>query len=209
MARFLLVLFCLILGACSAGPTKPVVPIGPTDPVFVQEYIQATCVLTHGPGLCGCVFVAPHLALTAKHCVRDATQVNVQARDEVFPSGGTVVWESGRADLAAVEVPGDHPFVPIREELLTEDEHITAVHHPERALWTVTHGKVKNVLFWGKEGETIGWFFSAELPVLPGSSGGGVFDAMGHLVGIVSALSTEDPSKSYHAPAAAMQEVWP
>jgi hypothetical protein len=157
-------------------------------PAAVVDARDAVAVVRQGGGTCAGVFVDDHRLVTAYHCVPAAGQVEIASRAGV-QARGRVTATDPTADLAVVEVvPFGAPYVALRTTPVEVGEAVYAIGHPYASApprgylegtlrWTVTEGQVGNVGVRAVQ-------FSA--PVNPGNSGGGLFDADGSLVGIVS-----------------------
>lgn len=141
-----------------------------------------------GERVCSSVAIAPHVALTASHCIDGG----VDAIDGLLITGGTRY-----GDLARVDVPGlGCPCAPLAQDAPVQGEVGRAIGFPgggekrDRAT-TIdavgTTGDVLGTTLWGMEN-----VFVWSKPVIrPGDSGGGLFVKRGErwvLVGIHSFL---------------------
>jgi S1-C subfamily serine protease len=154
----------------------------------VVDARDVVVVVQQGGGTCAGVLIDDHRIVTAYHCVPAAGQANVETRSGVRARGRVTATDPA-ADLAVVEVMAlGVPYVGLRTAPLEVGEPVFAIGHPYASAppkgylegtlrWTVTEGQVGAV---GPRAVQ----FSA--PVNPGNSGGGLFDAAGALVGVVS-----------------------
>ena len=144
--------------------------------------------------------------LTNAHVVGKFKTVTVVTFDGVKLTGTVIErakLEAGRAgsgitegrDVALVKVDMKSKPVEIASmKDLKIGSWVGAIGHSEgRALWSFTSGYVSNVYPQIEDNP----FFQTQIPVLPGNSGGPIFDRRGRVVGIVTAGS---PSMNFAIP---------
>jgi S1-C subfamily serine protease len=99
-----------------------------------------------------------------------------------------VLYANKLADVALIRLGGDAPFhpVPIAGTSPTPLDPVTVLSHPKHNYFVLTTGVVnRHVSFRGRTGFEEFWMeVTAEYAA--GSSGSGVFDARGELIGLVS-----------------------
>jgi hypothetical protein len=172
LKRNLLFSFLVVLAACAA----PRLTAAPDTPEIANAR-HSVRIWKNEDGSCSVVVVAPGRALTAEHC-----RVLLEAgRIEGLRVAG--MERIGDTDSATITVPGlACPCAPMASEPAALGDQVLVVGYPYGA---------GRVLAWGVVqedpivGELAGLRF-ALVPVAPGNSGGGVFNASGRLLGIVS-----------------------
>lgn len=132
-----------------------------------------------GAGACSVVVVAPGHAYTAAHCENLVPEGLIDGKRAVsFERIGTT-------DAAKLVVPGlACPCVPLASKPAELGDNVFGVGYPYAAI---------RVLLWGVVQERpihpqARQFAAASFGVAPGASGGGVFNASGRLVGVISAV---------------------
>ena len=127
------------------------------------------------------VVVAPGRVVTNCHVVQEAVAIQVRAGDKIW--GATVTLADSARDLCQLDVPGlTAPATKIRSyrEVQT-GEPLYAVGNPLGFGLAVSAGLVSSI---GQHKGELRLFSSA--PISPGSSGGGLFDSHGRLIGITT-----------------------
>lgn len=165
-----------------------------------------------------CSHVAmPYVAVASWHHARDAWPVWVQLADG-REGRGVVRWTAPPPlDVALVELRIDHPPEPVAiaadTSVLGPDDGVTFVPNPYRAGWHVLHGKLLRRDTHHTPAGTYDLLFT-DLPVIPGDSGSGLYDARGRLVGLNAWTHIEDggargislPSETMRALVAAISD---
>jgi serine protease Do len=151
----------------------------------------------------------PYVAVGTWHHVRDAAAVWVQLSDG-REGRAAVRWTAPPPlDVALVELPIAHPPEPVviaaDTSALGVDDHVTFVPNPYRAGWHVMHGKLLRRDTHHTPAGTYDLLFT-DLPVIPGDSGSGLYDARGQLVGLNTWTRLEDSgARGISLPSEAMQ----
>ncbi|MBI3394131.1 MAG: tetratricopeptide repeat protein [Nitrospirae bacterium] len=129
------------------------------------------------------VVVAPGLVITNCHVVQEASAIRVRSGDKEFNSS-VMLWDAQR-DLCRLEVSGlAAPTVRIRGYRdVQAGESVYAVGNPLGFGLSVSAGIVSAIGRFRGEPQV---FTSA--PISPGSSGGGLFDSQGRLIGVTTRL---------------------
>jgi S1-C subfamily serine protease len=152
----------------------------------------------HGSG----VLIAPDVVLTNAHVVEGDRNVEVKLHTGEIITG-TVVWASEQnlpgTDLAIVKlnriVTASRKLPDISCSLPAVGSALTVIGHPMMTEWTATKGYVASIrpesyraYDEAIDEEQIGNYFYMDVTVLPGNSGGPVFDSRGRLIGLVQAV---------------------
>jgi len=132
--------------------------------------------------------------MTAAHCVVGLEEVALGRSHEVrlgemrWPITHTVavlsVDESG--DVALLEAPAGWPAAEVRVSPLHRGEAVTVVGHPWGQPLIFSRGWVAAAERLGSDRIPLRRFIPMDVGIMPGNSGGPVFDAYGYVVGIVS-----------------------
>ena len=176
MKRGLLILL-LCAAHAHAGETETVFNSVRDSIVTLTVYDERKEVDGAGSG----VVVAPGRVITNCHVVQEAVAIQVRAGDKVWSA--TVASMDTPRDLCQLDVPGlTAPAAKIRSYREVQiGEPIYAVGNPLGFGLAVSAGLVSSIA--QHKGE-LRLFSSA--PISPGSSGGGLFDSHGRLIGITT-----------------------
>jgi hypothetical protein len=141
-----------------------------------------------GGGQCSGTMIAPHLFLTAKHCVA-AEMVVFKADGHSFPA--VLLKASHEADVVLLSTEADCPCVPVGKTQPVVDTKIVSVGFPRYSdlrVQVIEEGRVQG---YGAE-----WMVTTTA-VIPGKSGGGIFQqgktGEWELVGVMSAYLNGEP----------------
>lgn len=140
--------------------------------------------------------------LTNAHVVAGAESISINARSEQGKPGpqikANIQWIAEDIDAALVNYSheGGCPHAHIREELPKLGENIHAYGQPSPGKGIVSTGSVAG--WWNIE--QFGEVIVSDLFALPGHSGSGVFSEEGHLVGVLSGRTEDQPGYSYTMP---------
>lgn len=170
--------------------------------------------------MCAGVYIGDGLVLTAGHCVSDAADnpnlaVGVASRSQdrlgLYTEARVKYVEMKtrgkypHRDLALVTVEKEAPRRPGHDALSVETAELRcespvpvgtevyAIGHPGYLNWFVTYGHVASTGRWtgSPEGfEPSDYWLQLDLTIIPGNSGGPVFDSDGRIVGIISHFMT-------------------
>ena len=129
------------------------------------------------------VVVAPGLVVTNCHVVQEAAAIRVRLGDREF-NASVGLWDAQR-DLCRLDVPGlAAPAVVIRGYRDVQvGETVYAVGNPLGFGLSVSAGIVSAIGRFRGESQVL-----TSAPISPGSSGGGLFDAQGRLIGVTTRL---------------------
>jgi len=138
-------------------------------------------------------FLAEGYVITAAHCVspmgvrvgyRNGLSEDRNSWDTHYPAD--VLSMDRRHDIAILSRNGSRNYFRLRERPVQLGEHITAIGHPFGLTYQHTHGQVAHK----QRSRAATWptepFFTTDMPLYPGMSGGPVMDSQGLLVGMVS-----------------------
>lgn len=150
-------------------------------------------------GFCSGVAISKNLFATAAHCADGSATVWTRTLYKRGAAGYDVHWSyrDVLADIAVGQVSGApfDAYAPLRCTLPLKGEFLQLVHHGKRDYWRYDAGQflgVESAI--GEPPDSIeGTLLIAALRALPGSSGSGVLDAEGRLVGVVSAVFNARP----------------
>ena len=163
--------------------------------VDVEELFMGVGSLVYDGGdgwrsYCGGVWVGEEELLTAYHCLRDAGVGKVGSGLRVRGYGGVmgkgeVVRMDGGVDLGLVLVRGmGHGVIRVGKRGRVGDR-LHVVGHAKGLEWSYLQGWVSSYREMDVE-HGHGEFLQVTAPIYYGDSGGGVFNALGELVGITS-----------------------
>ncbi len=151
----------------------------------------ATVMLTvDGRAFCSAVAISETLAVTAAHCVDDATLWNNPVPPKLDGFSFQVEKIDEKHDLALLKVhePYKFPFpIKINKDILQRDQELVAVGFP------LNEGLHNQILTEGRfQGSNLNGFLVITTPLAPGNSGGGIFyfkNGDWYLAGIASAIA--------------------
>lgn len=146
------------------------------------------------------VVIGPNLLVTNFHVVEDAARVVVLHNGMTW----TVKHVSfdREHDLALLDVDGvAAPAVVPRFSDLAVGERVYAIGAPEGLELSLSEGMISGLR--QAEGE-----IQTTAPISPGSSGGGLFDATGRLVGVTTASVTEGQNLNFAVPSKWVALLW-
>jgi S1-C subfamily serine protease len=184
----LALVFAVIAGLIYASTTIQ------AKPGYVFTYAGAansTVVLSNDEGGGTGFVVGPNLILTAKHVVLDEAtgkfRTDLKATDTHGDSYDTVVvWASEDKDLALVRaaLPADMVPLPISCTAPNVGDRVISLGHPLLAIkWGFAFGYISSAF-------PVDGLVALDITILPGDSGGPVFNAQGQVIGINDAILT-------------------
>jgi S1-C subfamily serine protease len=149
----------------------------------------------------GVILSRGHLVVTNAHVVEDGDSFAVRLLDGRSVTG-EVVMRQNELDLALLRLPmGDYPSVDLGDsDQLKPGERVVAIGAPLGLEQTVASGEVAAIRDVG--GTPV---LQISVPISHGSSGGGLFDAHGLLVGITTASATNGQNLNFAMPASAVR----
>jgi tetratricopeptide (TPR) repeat protein len=148
--------------------------------VFIVEAINASGQLV-GQG--SAVAVKTDELITNRHVIEHASAVRIRKGERLWPS--TIVGIDGKHDLCRLHVDGlEARSVFVRySNSLEVGETVYAIGAPEGLELTLSEGSISGLRQYGDAS-----VIQTTAAISPGSSGGGLFDRQGRLVGITSFL---------------------
>jgi Trypsin-like peptidase domain len=161
--------------------------------VMVVESLDANGkVAAFGSG----VMIAPGQVITNRHVIEDGVSFRIEHDGKQWPA--KLVRVDPDHDLAELSVAGLHaPPVTVRDSSkLAVGETVYAVGAPEGLELTISEGLISGLRDFDK-----GRVIQTSAAISPGSSGGGLFDAEGRLVGITTFYLKEGQSLNFALPA--------
>lgn len=136
--------------------------------------------------------------VTCNHLVEDATSVKVTLSDD-SSYDATVIGTDAKNDLAIIKISPDKELVPATlgdSDMLTVGEDVIAIgNHMGELRGTATAGIVSAMNRKIKVEGTEMVLLQHDAAVSPGSSGGGLFNANGTLIGIVNAKASSSQAE--------------
>ncbi|MGH9404977.1 MAG: trypsin-like peptidase domain-containing protein [Terriglobia bacterium] len=161
--------------------------------VMVVESLDAKgAVIAFGSG----VVVAPGRVVTNRHVIEDGIRFRVEHGGRTWPA--KLVRVDPDHDLAELSVPGlTAPAVHVRpSSTLNVGEKVYAIGSPEGLELTISEGLISGLRDFDRER-----VIQTSAAISPGSSGGGLFDSEGRLVGITTFYLKGGQSLNFALPA--------
>jgi len=198
VTRALFAAVSLLSFSVHAGETEQVFARVRDSVVTIVSFDERGLADAEGSG----VVVANGQVVTNCHVVDESTAIKIKARDKEF--GGTVALADLSRDLCALDVPGlVAPAVRIRSyKDVKVGERAFAVGNPLGFELSVSAGLMSMIGEYQGEPQL---YTSAALS--PGSSGGGLFDADGRLIGITTRVLTFGQNVNVALPADWISEL--
>jgi len=200
------------VGACAA-PTPPAKPVSGALAATTLASQTVALVRHKADGAtvpyCTGVWVDWYAIVTAYHCLPDHTadrSVLYVAPEDVYGGAGAGdVHARGKVEarvarvarldeahdlalLTAASAPWSHGVAELGSDVRAGDR-VQAMGHPIGRWWSYSTGDVAAVRQWAIDDIDILWI-QATVPISPGSSGCGLFDSTGRLVGVAHASYT-------------------
>jgi tetratricopeptide (TPR) repeat protein len=188
-----------ILGVQTPPAQRPLAALSPQEifkraspsVVVVQSLDVKGTVTAFGSG----VVIAPGQVITNRHVVENGVSFRVEH--------GTKTWSARLVkvdpdhDLAELSVDGlTAPAVRVRDSsTLAEDEKVYAIGSPQGLELIISEGLILRLRDFDK-----GWVIQTSAAISHGSSGGGLFDAEGRMVGITTFFLKEGQSLNFALP---------
>jgi len=144
-----------------------------------ERVVMITTNRSQGSG----VVIGDNWILTNYHVIRDATKATAATLDgEALTVNGVVGYDEN-ADLAIIETKqsiGIRPVLLGHGYDVRKGDHVVAIGSPLGLQNTVSEGVVSNISYDGAQ------IFQISVPIDHGSSGGGLFNDAGELIGITT-----------------------
>lgn len=148
------------------------------------------------------VVTAPQRVITNCHVLRRAKSVEVKVGNARY--GATLLYPDTERDLCLLEVQ-DLPLPSLEVanlNTLKVGQKVYAVGAPQGLELTLSDGLISSIR--GKAGDQL---IQTSAPISQGSSGGGLFDDQGRLIGITTATLKESQNLNFAIPAEYIAEV--
>ncbi len=151
----------------------------------------------------GVILAGNNLVATNAHVVEGEASLTIKFRDGNTLAGALVVADP-HLDLALVRIPpGNYPSVQLGDsDALRAGERVVAIGAPLGLEQTVSSGEVAALRL--MDGERI---IQISVPISHGSSGGGLFDRKGRLVGITTASATDGQNLNFAMPSNSLKTL--
>jgi len=171
--------------------------------VTVESQDGAGITLGFGSG----VVVAPGEIITNCHVLRGGVTWQIKKEGRLSPA--YLHFADKARDLCQLQAPQATSFTrPVRALVATSDlrvgQHVYAIGAPRGLELTLSDGLISG-LRQGPDGSI--QLIQTTAPVSPGSSGGGLFDQEGRLVGITTFILKESQNLNFAVPAGWVQEL--
>ena len=147
-----------------------------------RHYVASTVHQMIDAGMsCSAVMIAPERAMTAAHCTGTESPA-LMVNGVKYPI--TEAYANPDRDLAVLIVPGAPcPCAVVGIDAPLEGAWVAAVGYPHGVMRVVTYGEVQGRMVSPDDQKE---YVIATTLAAPGSSGSGLFDADGYLIGILS-----------------------
>lgn len=147
------------------------------------------------------VVVAPGLVATNAHVAQGAQGLTVQQGAAVWPV--VQVRLDRQRDVCLLTVPGlTVPPADLAPEPTEPGQAVVAIGYPSGQGPVVSPGRLRGIWHYGE-----GRLLQSDASTLPGSSGGGLFDGEGRLLGLTTMTFTPSPRLNFSVPVAWIQEL--
>lgn len=147
------------------------------------------------------VVVAPGLVATNAHVAKGALGLTVQQGSAVWPV--VRVRIDRQRDVCLLTVPGlTVPPAELAPEPSEPGQAVVAIGYPSGQGPVVSPGRLRGIWHYGE-----GRLLQSDALTLPGSSGGGLFDEEGRLLGLTTMTFTPSPRLNFSVPVAWIQEL--
>lgn len=192
MSRILALLTALILSPvlsfASAPASQPVASPSP-DPVRRPNMRANLAVLgDEGSPICGAVLLSPTVVLTAAHCTEDEEAISIRCLGDDIPA--ETVKRDEDEDLAILDLMTEcrAPITTLAKKNPWVGEDVFAVgfptSKPRMSRGIVSGYETMSVPPYNGTKHKARTFLATDVAADPGSSGGGLFNTSGELVGI-------------------------
>ncbi len=147
------------------------------------------------------VVIAPNLVATNAHVVEGTQEITVRQGPRTWLiSEARMDWSH---DLCLLTVPGlTAPVAVLAPEPREPGQTVMAIGYPGGRGPVVSKGRLRGLWHHGDS-----MLFQSDATILPGSSGGGLFDEQGRLLGLTTRTLTSGPRLTFSVPVAAIQAL--
>jgi serine protease Do len=162
----------------------------PAEPATKPNLKGNLAILDEGQAICGAVLLSSQTVLTAAHCVDENAALEVRCLGSDIPA--EVVARDADEDIATLDLmfPCGAPTVEIAKADPPMGEDVYALGFPTSSArmsrGIVSGYEVMNLPPYDQKQHKPKVFLATDTAIDPGSSGGGLFDESGKLVGICS-----------------------
>lgn len=194
----------LVVGICAVSVLAQAPSPKPAlDPKGLYQRLSRSVFIVEGEASLGSgVAVGPELVVTNEHVVADGKTIKVRHGTRTWTATLSVC--SPQSDLCLLSVPDlDAPVVPLRRSTIAPGERVYALGAPEGLELTFSEGMISAVRV-GPSGQRL---IQTSTPISHGSSGGGLFDIQGRLVGITTFYVKDGQSLNFALPAELVSEM--
>lgn len=211
MKYVIFLMMLLVLAACGSPITRAIEMPAPNHVSMAQVLKSRAVALVAKDrkgefrAYCSGVWVGPSTILTAQHCVDGDDYVNYVVESDVFAPGekasrlnipvrlATVFKRDEDHDLAVLttNVAPQHDIAPIFTGDIVQGQGVQCLGQPLGMWFSYSSGEVAAVRVQNSVMGVPMLFVQAAIPISPGSSGGGLFDENGNLLGITHGSYTE------------------
>jgi tetratricopeptide (TPR) repeat protein len=192
-----LVVGTLVFTSIAAAPVFAKTP----QQIFAQDSSSIVVVVAydasgHPAELGSGVVIAQGQVVTNCHVVKNGVTLRVKQNESQYPA--TVHYADSDRDLCQLSVPQltAPPIMMGDAKMLQPGEDVVAIGAPEGLELTISSGIVSSLRDYGDGTKII----QTTAAISPGSSGGGLFDNQGRLVGITAAYLKEGQNLNFALP---------
>lgn len=190
-----LILFCLLLAATTPALGRDLSALvkacGPAVVVVrdAQGEVRGSGVLVSRDGI----------VLTAEHLFDDGEEFSIALVNGTVLPVQRLIYRNAEQDLVALEVRGQNlPYVPLTpSESLDIGAPVVAIGNPQGLENSVSEGVLSGKRDFGNQVV----YLQTTAAISPGSSGGGLFDRQGRLVGILTSYRDDGQNLNFAVPA--------
>ncbi len=185
------VVLCLSFASCLQAKTPEQVFLEASKSVVV---IHATDQEENPVNQGGGVVTGKESVVTNCHVVADGARISVHHEKRVF--GATLKHSDLERDLCQLEVPSlNAPRAPLWTGRLRVGQRVYAIGAPEGLELTISEGLISSLREF--DGEQ---YIQTSAAISQGSSGGGLFDSEGRLIGVTSFFLAEGQNLNFALP---------
>ncbi len=187
----------LVSQAAAAKPPEQIFQQASQSVVVIHSYDSEGNSINQGGG----VVTAKELVTTNCHVIDDAARIDVHHQLQVFTA--TPAAENRDRDLCQLNVPKlNAPRASLYAGRLRVGQRVYAIGAPEGLELTLTEGLISSVReFEGSQ------YIQTSAAISQGSSGGGLFDSEGRLIGITAFFISEGQNLNFALPAGWIVEL--